>query len=188
MNLMNTRAFYYACASLALALTIGLSTNPAPAQAPAKPSPVIAAPVMDDAAEVKKKPPVTQKEEPAHTQTSDYHQPVCIIAGTVTAIQTIERSPWNDGTPTTLTTTEIRVSVALDSRTVQRNVANTAQCDMPADQKPVTYKLCSPTLVKQGDRIKGVEGLATGSDLLLGCLFDVAIDKAPTPAPPSPQQ
>lgn len=118
--------------------------------------------------------------KPAHEATNapavNYQQSVCVISGTVQAVQMLEKSPWDDGTPSTLTTTEIRIAVALDNRSMQRGTQGSTDCTLPADKTPVLYKLCSPTQLKKGDRIKGVEGLATGTDQSLGCLFDVAVD------------
>lgn len=117
-------------------------------------------------------------QEPDSSPAVNYQQPVCVISGTVQAVQMLEKSPWNDDTPTTLTTTEIRIAVALDTRSMQRGTQGSTDCTLPADKTPVLYKLCSPTQVKKGDRIKGVEGLATGTDQSLGCLFDVAVDSS----------
>lgn len=112
----------------------------------------------------------------AAAPTVNYQQPVCVITGTVQSLQTIDKSPWDDGTPTTLTTTEVRIAVALKTRSMQRGTPGSTDCSLPTDASPVLYKLCSPTQVRKGDHIKGVEGLATGTDQSLGCLFDVAVD------------
>lgn len=108
--------------------------------------------------------------------TVHYQQPVCVISGIVQSVQVLEKSPWNDGTPTTLTATEIHIAVALQSRSMQRGTSGSGNCNLPLDQSPVLYKLCSPTQIKKGDHIKGVEGMATGTNQSLGCLFDVAVD------------
>ena len=193
---MNIHAFY---AFAFLVLTIGtggivlaqgqVDTGTAPAAAvEAQPvaTPVISAPTIDD--------PVaglTAPEEPAQLPegpAANYQQPVCVVSGKINDVQTVELSPWDDGTPTTLTTTEVRVSLTVESRAPQRNATVKADCSMPATGSMV-YKLCSPTQLAKGMRIKGVEGLATGSNELLGCLFDVAIlpkdqvQPVPQPAP-----
>lgn len=174
MNAMNTHAFY---ALLFLVLTIctgGIVL--AQAQQPEPATPVISAPVMDESTVVKKT--VATQEQPVNPQAKEYQKPACVVTGTVKAVTTVEKSPWDDGTPTTLTTTEIQVTLDLASRTVQRATQDAADCTMPAENTTVIYKLCSPTMVKAGNRVKGVEGLATGSDQSLGCLFDVAVDTA----------
>ena len=175
---MNIHAFY---AFAFLVLTIGTggvvlaqSQITAPS-APVEAAPAISAPAMDDTASVKKA-AAKVTEEPTSAPAVNYQQSVCVISGTVQAVQLLEKSPWDDGTPTTLTTTEIRIAVALDTRSMQRGTQGSTDCSLPADKSPVLYKLCSPTTVKKGDRIKGVEGLATGTDQSLGCLFDVAVD------------
>ncbi len=175
---MNVHAFY---AFAFLVLTIGAGgvvlAQSQITPAAAETAPAISAPVMDDSADVKKavvKKPAAEAAMPA----VNYQQPVCVISGTVQSLQTIEKSPWNDNTPSTLTTTEIRITVELDARTMQRGTPGSTDCSLPADNAPVVYKLCSPTPVSKGDRIKGVEGLATGTDQSLGCLFDVAVDSS----------
>lgn len=175
---MNIHAFY---AFAFLVLTIGTGgivlaqSQITPPAAPADAVPAISAPVVDDTTAIKNAVAKNPAEEPA-APAVNYQQSVCVISGTVQSVQTIEKSPWNDDTPTTLTTTEIRIAVALEGRSMQRGTQGSTDCTLPADQSPVLYKLCSPTLVKKGDRIKGVEGLATGTDQSLGCLFDVAVD------------
>ena len=111
----------------------------------------------------------------------DYRQPVCAIIGRVNQVQSVEKAPWNDGTPSTLTVTEIRISLAIETRRPLRAGADDPEDTIPADGSDL-YKLCSPRPVKAVDRILGVEGLATGTDSQLGCLFDVAVlPAAPTP-------
>lgn len=174
---MNIHAFY---AFAFLVLTIGTGgivlaqSQITPPTAPADAVPAISAPAVDDTAAIKNA--VAKPEQEPAAPAVNYQQPVCVISGTVQSVQTIERSPWNDDTPTTLTTTEIRIAVTLEGRSMQRGTPGSTDCALPADKAPVLYKLCSPTLVKKGDRIKGVEGLATGTDQSLGCLFDVAVD------------
>ncbi len=116
------------------------------------------------------------------TEKRDHRQVVCVITGKVTGMQAVEKTPWSDGTPSTITITEVHLSVATDSRKPQRAGVAAADCPMP-DNGGQVYKLCSPTQVKLGDRIVGTEGLATGSESALGCLFDVIVvpDVAATP-------
>lgn len=179
---MNIHAFY---AFAFLVLTIGSAgvvlaqgQIKEPVAATATAAPAISAPVMDESTVVSKKVAATA-EVATDSPAVNYQQPVCVVTGTVQSVQMIEKTPWDDGTPTTLTTTEIRIALALEARTMQRGTQGSSDCSLSADKPAVLYKLCSPTMVKKGDRIRGVEGLATGSDQSLGCLFDVAVDSAP---------
>lgn len=97
-------------------------------------------------------------------------QPECSVTGRVTKVEAVQKSPWNDGTPTTLTTTEIRLHLQIENRQGGKG------CEpYTGDQALRIYKLCSPTRVAVGDNVKGTEGLSTGTAGALGCLFDVAL-------------
>jgi hypothetical protein len=106
---------------------------------------------------------------------------VCEITGRVSKMDTVQESPWADGAPSFFTTTIVHVSVELENR-APRGKAASETCRMTGDgaagKRPPTaaYKLCSPTPVKPGDRIRATEG-ATPIDLAHGvvCLFDVAV-------------
>jgi hypothetical protein len=101
---------------------------------------------------------------------------VCDITGVVNKLQNVERSPWTDGTPSTLNTTEIDISVAVkDRRPHDKNTA-AGSCKAAAAGEVHTYKLCSPTQVKAGDNIHAVEGLRTGPAHAASCLFDLTVD------------
>lgn len=140
---------------------------PLPAAAQGKPAPQDKPAVQDMAAEL----------EAAGVDAKNYQQPVCIVTGVVKQVQTIEKSPLRDGTPSTLTMTEVRLVLDVEKRTPQDGHAASA-CPLPAGHG-MTYKLCSPVKPKVGDRIVGTEGMATGSDAALGCLFDVATASVP---------
>lgn len=110
--------------------------------------------------------------EAAGVDAKNYQQPVCIVTGIVKQVQTIEKSPLRDGTPSTLTMTEVRLVLDVENRAPQDG-PDASACPLPPGHG-MTYKLCSPVKPKVGDRIVGTEGMATGSDAALGCLFDVA--------------
>lgn len=102
---------------------------------------------------------------------------VCDIMGTVTATKQIERSPWSDGTPSTLSIFETHIDVSIITRRPHR-------ADAPADSPCLaalekneirTYKLCSSTKPLKGSRITGTEGGATGSSQVARCLFDLRV-------------
>lgn len=123
--------------------------------------------------------PAPAKEIPAAkpattTEQRDHRRPVCVVTGKVTGMQAIEKTPWADETPSTLTVTEVHMALKVDKRRPQRNTTAASDCSLP-DNGTGLYKLCSPTQVKLGDTIMGTEGLATGSESALGCLFDVVV-------------
>ena len=102
----------------------------------------------------------------------------CAVTGRVVKVEAVQKSPWNDGTPTTLTTTEIRLHIDIESR------EGSKECTPYTDKTPRIYKQCSPTRVAVGDRIKGTEGLATGNAQAVACLFDVALIEPPKKTSP----
>jgi hypothetical protein len=106
-----------------------------------------------------------------------WNNDVCEIIGIVDHLESVERSPWSDGTPSTLSMfeTDIWISVK-DRKPHAKNATSTSICNRGAKTEALaTYKLCSPAVVKKGDRIKAIEGLRTGSNKAVGCLFDVAV-------------
>lgn len=134
----------------------------------------------------------------AGVKADDYKQPVCVVTGEIKTMERVEVAPWANGAPTTLTVTEVRILLKPENRRPRNDGVAAQDCPMPASGNMI-YKLCSPTTVKAGDRIIGTEGLATGADSVLGCLFDVAVipkgvpapEKQPLPAPapmPEPQE
>lgn len=101
---------------------------------------------------------------------------MCDIVGMVEKVSHVAKSPWSDGTPTTMTTTEVRISVFIaDRKPHDKNAKADDPCHQEAKDEKRTYKLCSPTPVKRGDRIHGTEGTHTGAAGVVGCLFDLIV-------------
>lgn len=101
---------------------------------------------------------------------------VCEITGVVSKLENVERSPWSDGTPTTLSAFEVDIIVTVkDRKPHYRNAPATSVCHKAAKGEARIYKLCSTTVPKAGDRIHATEGLQTGSHRSTGCLFDVVV-------------
>lgn len=101
---------------------------------------------------------------------------VCDVVGTIVRLNQVQRSPWTDGTPSTMMTVETHLSVHIDDRTPHdKDAAADDPCHKKIAGEKRTYKLCSPTPVKQGDRIHGTEGTQTGSAYVVGCLFDLVV-------------
>ncbi len=117
------------------------------------------------------------KDDDSTAKSNKWNNDVCEIIGIVDHLESVERSPWSDGTPSTLSMfeTDIWVSVK-DRKPHAKNATSTSICNRGAKTEALaTYKLCSPAIVKKGDRIKAIEGLRTGSNKAVGCLFDVAV-------------
>lgn len=103
----------------------------------------------------------------------EFPVPVCDITGHIQKLENVDSSPWS-GTPSRLTTQEVRVHVNIDSRTPHDSKSKPADCAKAAAAEPRLYKLCSNTKIKAGDRIQGTEGTLTGS-AKVGCLFDLVV-------------
>jgi hypothetical protein len=111
----------------------------------------------------------TQKALPATAEE------ICDIAGSVSGIRQVNKSPLADGSPTTMgVVQEVHVSIVLDERVPHDRSRDHALCGA-AKGAQVTYKLCSPTQIRAGDRIRGTEGLMIVDPAGMGCLFDVAV-------------
>lgn len=102
---------------------------------------------------------------------------VCEITGTVTSMTSVERSPWTDNTPSTMSVFETHIEVSIINRRPHR-------LDAPADSPCLaaleknemrTYKLCSNVKPKKGDRITATEGGSTGATGVARCLFDLKV-------------
>lgn len=101
---------------------------------------------------------------------------MCDIVGTVDRLKLVQRSPWTDGTPSTMMKLETHISVRIDDRKPHDTQASdTHSCHKETKGEKRTYKLCSTTKVKSGDRIVGTEGTQTGSSKAIGCLFDLVV-------------
>lgn len=101
----------------------------------------------------------------------------CDITGTVLELRAVERSPWTDGTPTTLAIYETHIQVSIHKRRPHRDSAPAeSPCRKPLETNELrTYKLCSSSKPKRGDRITGTEGGSTGSTRVARCLFDLVV-------------
>lgn len=101
---------------------------------------------------------------------------VCEVAGTVLRVRLVDKSPWGYEAPSQMNTTETQISISVDVRTPHRK---NAEANHPCNATPKgtlrTYKLCSPTRVKQGDKIQATEGINTGNAKAIGCLFDIKV-------------
>lgn len=100
----------------------------------------------------------------------------CEIAGLITRVEQVSRSPWTDGTPSTMMTTETQIWVMIGTRTPHRKdiPADKTPCKKNAEKETRVYKLCSPTFVKRGQLIQGTEATDTGTNgQVVGCLFDI---------------
>lgn len=106
---------------------------------------------------------------------------VCDITGTVTEMKYIERSPWTDGTPSTLSIFETHLKVSVHNRRPHHTAATSASpCHAALEKNEMrTYKLCSSAKPKQGDRITGTEGGSPGNTRIVRCIFDLKIVPKP---------
>jgi len=128
---------------------------------------------------------VAAEAPPAHQPSimEQMNRNVCDIAGTVLGVRKIDKSPWGQEAPSQMNTIETQISVSIDARTPHRKDAEENHpCNATPKGTLRTYKLCSPRVVKQGDRIQATEGINTGSARAIGCLFDIKIISA-APAP-----
>lgn len=108
--------------------------------------------------------------------TKKYSANVCEITGVVAKLENVERSPWSDGTPSTLSIFETDIWVTVNDRKPHyKNAPSDSICNRGAKGEIAAYKLCSPTKVTKGDRIHATEGLHTGSSRSVGCLFDLVV-------------
>ena len=70
----------------------------------------------------------------------------------------------------------MHISVLLHDRTPHDKTKPKDLCHGDtAKGKKVTYKLCSPTEVKEGDLIHATEGTMTVDPYGVGCLFDIVV-------------
>ena len=108
--------------------------------------------------------------------TKKYSGNVCEITGVVAKLESVERSPWSDGTPSALSSVETDIWVTVNDRKPHyKNAPADSVCNRGAKGEVAAYKLCSPTRVLKGDRIHATEGLRTGSARSVGCLFDLVV-------------
>lgn len=107
----------------------------------------------------------------------------CQITGIVAGLRKVERSPWTDGTPSTMSVSETHILVSiLNRRPHKRETAENSTCNETVKKNELArYKLCSSKRPKPGNRIRGTEGGSTGSSNTVRCLFDLEILKAPAP-------
>lgn len=114
--------------------------------------------------------------------------------GIVAALHQVERSPWNDGTPSTMSVFETHILVSiLNRRAHGKNAPESSPCNNAVKKDELArYKLCSSKKPRTGNHIRGTEGGSPGSSKMVRCLFDLEIlqpKKAPQPlkTPPAPQ-
>lgn len=134
-----------------------------------------------DARAVEQAAAVTQRQP---TAMEKLNANVCDVAGMVLRVSKVDKSPWGQEAPSQMNTIETHVSVSIDTRTPHRKDVDATNhpCLSTAKGTLRTYKLCSPTVVKQGDRIFATEGINTGSARAIGCLFDIKVVAAAPPA------
>jgi len=111
-------------------------------------------------------------------QSVAYHpDSVCEITGTVMELKNVERSPWTDGTPSTLSVYETHISIAIANRKPHSKAAPAeSPCNVALKKdEQLTYRVCSNTPVKKGDRVTATEGGSTGSARISRCLFDIVV-------------
>jgi hypothetical protein len=100
----------------------------------------------------------------------------CDIIATVMAIEKIEKSAWQDGAPSSFSTVETRITIRISGSAPHAADSKSACATTPAAETK-TYKLCSPTPVKAGNIIRATEGMDTGANSALGCLFDISVQQ-----------
>lgn len=100
----------------------------------------------------------------------------CDITGQITDLHSYIDTPWN-GVPTALSETRVLISINVNSRSAHEKNDTKGQeyCGQGALNKVFSYKLCSNTPIKRGDRVSAVEGTDTGSKKSKGCLFDLVV-------------
>lgn len=100
----------------------------------------------------------------------------CDIIGTVASLKKVIRSPFRDGTPSTMVIIETHISVNVENREAhKKTAANSKVCDALPKHEMATYKLCSAEHPTAGDKILATEGGSTGSSDAARCLFDLQI-------------
>ena len=103
----------------------------------------------------------------------------CDITGVVYNVETVAQSPWSDGVPSPLSTTETHVAVVVKSRSPHYKSTEEkpqATCTFTKEER-ATYKLCSPVQLIPGDSIAATEGQAPAQKGTITCLFDVGVLK-----------
>lgn len=97
---------------------------------------------------------------------------VCEIRGTVSSLEHVNTA----NIPSAFSGSETHISVNIEQRAPRyHQAADKAPCPALTPEKLQTYKLCSPTRVKAGDKIHGTEGINTGPAASVGCLFDLIV-------------
>lgn len=119
----------------------------------------------------------TAAEQPAAAATPDVWKDTaasCSIEGLVLQLQTVSTYT----APTSLAETEKHVKISISDRTSRNRKQADPRCQKrPAQEELLTYKVCSPTPIKPGDRIRATEGTETGPSKKTGCLFDIVVLK-----------
>lgn len=116
------------------------------------------------------------------------HDTTCEITGIVAGVRKVERSPWGDGAPSTMSVSETHILVSLlHRRPHDREAPESSPCNEALKKNELArYKLCSSKRPKPGNRIRGTEGGSTGMANAVRCLFDLEILKSPTAQQPQP--
>ncbi len=101
----------------------------------------------------------------------------CDVVGMVVNVKQVQQSPYRDGTPTRMATIETHIDIRIDDRKPhsEKDDAAGQQCKKKNASEKRTYKVCSPTAVKAGDRISGTEASLVGSGRSISCIFDLVI-------------
>lgn len=100
---------------------------------------------------------------------------ICDIVGNITDIESAQDSSWQYNVPTQLDTSKnLVMQISVEARNPHDSKTLAANCKRRMEKETRTYKLCSVTKVKVGDRIQGTEGIDTGSRAV-GCLFDLVV-------------
>ncbi len=101
----------------------------------------------------------------------------CDIIGTVADMKKVVRSPFSDGTPSTIVIIEMHISVNVQNRRPHNTSSPAAgsACTVKPHNELVTYKLCSSAQPQEGDKIMATEAGSNGTSSAARCLFDLQI-------------
>ncbi len=100
----------------------------------------------------------------------------CDIIGTVADMKKVVRSPFSDGTPSTIVIIEMHISVNVQNRRPHNaSTATASSCAVNPHNELVTYKLCSSAQPQEGDKIMATEAGSSGTTSAARCLFDLQI-------------
>ncbi len=103
--------------------------------------------------------------------------PTCDVIGLIVSVKQVQQSPYRDGTPTRMATIETHIDLRIDDRKPhsEKDDATGQTCKKRTATEKRTYKVCSPTRVKPGDRVAGTEASLIGSARTVACIFDLVV-------------